>query len=178
VRRYYHPVVAARLKELVADRKRLGDDGFRAAHGYPVLLRRDRLDVDESAEFHTSFMRREAIGGGAGDPKRSLAPGTIYPITKREGGAFADRIGVGRARNADVSIQLPKISKYHAYFTWDDEGRWFLSDAGSKNGTRVDGDELEARTPVELRDTAEVTLGPYVFHYYSADALAHLVAAG
>jgi FHA domain len=58
---------------------------------------------------------------------------------------YADRISVGRARNKDVSLRHATVSKFHAWFEEGEDGSFFVSDAESKNLTRVNGRALPPR---------------------------------
>ncbi|MBI2388569.1 MAG: FHA domain-containing protein [Deltaproteobacteria bacterium] len=60
----------------------------------------------------------------------------ILPLAKRSE-FFADMITVGRTMNHDVVLRDITVSKFHAYFTIESSGIW-LTDAGSRNGTRLD----------------------------------------
>lgn len=108
-------------------------------------------------------------------PRKPLPPTNlrVYPIRKRPGGAFQDRIGIGRASNADISIPLPAVSKYHAYFAIPDapDGEYFITDAGSKNGTTVDGEKLAAKTPRAITDGAIIRIGPYPLTFHTPEGL-------
>jgi hypothetical protein len=79
----------------------------------------------------------------------------IAPIKKREGGPFPERIGVGRARNCDVVLRFPTISKLHAQFHLGQPMR--LVDLDSANGTKLNGEPLVPRKPrpVALGDRVE-----------------------
>lgn len=170
------------IDEAVAEYRDLGDAGFRRAHPHPVLLCREAGDKDE-ASFHTAFMSRDALfetmsmNDGAPESGSESLEGRLFAVRKRQGGPFADRIGVGRARNADVSLPLPRVSKYHAYFSKEEGGTGYvLTDAGSKNGTSIDGAPLDPRTPHVVSDGAEITFGPYVFRFFTAAGFAEMVA--
>ena len=56
--------------------------------------------------------------------------GTRYPVTHWE-------TLVGRAKNCDVVLNYPTISRTHAVLTRYDDGSWTISDVGSKGGIRV-----------------------------------------
>src|SRR5690348_9543869 len=51
----------------------------------------------------------------------------VVPVRKREGGLFTQRVGVGRARNCDVVLRFPSVSKLHAQFLVDNP-QWSLVD--------------------------------------------------
>ena len=48
---------------------------------------------------------------------------------------------LGRAKNCDVSLDYPTISRSHAVLTRYDDGSWSISDVGSKGGIRVNGED-------------------------------------
>lgn len=80
--------------------------------------------------------------------RRRLSQARHFAITidKRvHDGTYVDRISVGRARNKDIVLRHPSISKFHAWFERDAQGRWCLADAGSKNGTRANANDVLAR---------------------------------
>jgi hypothetical protein len=89
---------------------------------------------------------------------RRLADGGhfIVPLRKRRGGdaLYMDRISVGRARNKDIVLRHQSVSKFHCWFDVDDNGAFHVTDAGSKNATKVNTATLPARerTRVEPGD--------------------------
>lgn len=50
------------------------------------------------------------------------------------------------------------VSRQHAALLWEDDGL-FVVDLGSKNGTRINGFNLEAHRPYRLRNGDEIELG-------------------
>lgn len=65
---------------------------------------------------------------------------------------------VGRDPSCDIVILDPYISRTHAKIFYRD-GRWYLEDLGSRNGTYIDGEDIRGRGAVELREGMEVVLG-------------------
>jgi pSer/pThr/pTyr-binding forkhead associated (FHA) protein len=63
---------------------------------------------------------------------------------------------LGRGPGADLLLRDPAASRAHARITRRD-GRWLLSDLGSKNGLRVNG--ARRRTPCPIAAGDELTLG-------------------
>ena len=167
------------LEGLTQDLRDLGEAGFRQKHSSPVLVFDGDRDADDAASFHTAFAKRDPSRPLSAPPPPARAPHRpeVFTVLKRPGGPFEDRIGLGRARNADVHLPLARLSKYHAYVTTSADGAAYLiADAGSKNGTYVDGVRLPTREPVPLRDGCEIQLGPYVFQFYTSRGLVDLVA--
>jgi len=159
------------LREYAAEHRSLGAAVFRKKHDEPVLVLEDATDVDDDRVFNTEVAAIDEVARGGGGVRAQQ----VFRIAKRAGGVFRDRIGVGRAPNADVCIPLRHVSKYHAYFTAAENG-WTLTDAGSKNGTEVSGRPLDPKATARLEDGSEVRLGPYRFRFYGPDAFALLVA--
>jgi hypothetical protein len=85
----------------------------------------------------------------------------VCPLVKRDVNKFASMITVGRAANNDIRINLPSISKFHAYFTHvASNDTWFVADANSSNGTFVNGERLKGdKSRVKLANGAAVRLG-------------------
>jgi pSer/pThr/pTyr-binding forkhead associated (FHA) protein len=84
----------------------------------------------------------------------------IFEIKKTREQAFLRGITVGRTMNNDVVLDDPSVSRFHAWFALESpQGHWLVHDAGSKNGTVVDGTTLEAKKPYELRGPAAILFG-------------------
>lgn len=68
------------------------------------------------------------------------------------------RATVGRNPNCDVCLRDRQASGVHAELRWSDD-HWEVVDLGSRNGTRVAGQQLEAREPARLEGDAVVSFG-------------------
>ena len=66
----------------------------------------------------------------------------VWRIQKKKGNPYQDRISVGRARNCDLVLRAPYLSKLHAHFWREPNGTFRLSDNRSANGTRINGQAL------------------------------------
>ncbi len=62
---------------------------------------------------------------------------------------------IGRSRSCDIVIKDPTVSRSHCVLLRRDEG-WFLTDVGSKSGTRVNGKKVGERHPVKLNDEIKI----------------------
>lgn len=108
----------------------------------------------------------QAMASGAEDREeleRRLRKSThfVVPLKKRKGAdrPFAERIFVGRAYSNDVVLRHRSVSKTHVWFECDSEGRFVLADAGSKNGTQLNGEPLNPRETRVLEQGDRVTFG-------------------
>lgn len=66
----------------------------------------------------------------------NMPDGTQVPITHWEN-------VIGRSKNSDVTIDFPTVSRNHAVLTRYDDGSWTITDAGSKDGTMVNGRRVQ-----------------------------------
>jgi hypothetical protein len=62
---------------------------------------------------------------------------------------------IGRGADSDLTLTNPRVSRRHAHLTWDGQ-RFLVQDLGSKNGTRLNGSPVAARTPIADGDTLEL----------------------
>jgi hypothetical protein len=83
------------------------------------------------------------------------------PLRKRPeaGKSFSERISVGRARNNDVVLRSESVSKFHAWLRCDEGDVYYVGDASSRNGTRVNGVALPAHKPHRLAAGDEIAFG-------------------
>ena len=71
---------------------------------------------------------------------------------------------IGRGAEANIRVDDAAVSSIHARITWNAErGVHVISDAGSTNGTRVNGQRIRGDMIVE--DGAVIRLGKTTLHY-------------
>ena len=80
----------------------------------------------------------------------------VDPDTARELNLCRYATALGRSISCDVVITHKSVSRQHA-FIYGLKGRFYIEDAGSTNGTIVNGKGLNRR--VELKSGDEVRLG-------------------
>jgi hypothetical protein len=68
------------------------------------------------------------------------------------GGTTSEHVNLGREVNGigDIKIKSSFVSRKHAEIKLQDD-KLFLTDLGSASGTKLNGEKLEARTPVEIK---------------------------
>lgn len=171
---------AAHYRDLLA----LGRDEFLAAAAPAALVRRRTaagdptmtgqtltLDQDELAQDdpgETQPHRRESLDGD------DLAL-EIFPLAKKPGASFPDRITIGRTPNNDVAIADASVSRLHAYVRARSSGGWVVADAGSKNGSWLGDAALEPRREVALAPGSVIRLGDVALTFYPSEDLFDLL---
>jgi pSer/pThr/pTyr-binding forkhead associated (FHA) protein len=98
----------------------------------------------------------------------------IFSLKKVRPGPFASTILVGRSRTNDVCVSHSSVSKLHARIRVADEGL-FLSDAGSSNGTTVNGDLLPADQERRLNHGTMVRFGGCSFQVFEPTRFATIL---
>ena len=79
---------------------------------------------------------------------------------------------IGRTPDSDIQVASERVSRMHALIAVEG-GRATIEDLGSKNGTYVDGQRIDA--PTELVDGDRINIGPAVLQYcgfFTADTAA------
>ena len=116
--------------------------------------------------------------GSEADPQLLTQAGSVWPVAKRPGGPFPDRIGVGRTRTADISLRMGSVSKYHAYFIYNDaERRWEVWDARSRNGTWVGDRRLPSGSGAPVENCTQLSFGDEAFLFFTEPGFRALVEA-
>lgn len=108
-----------------------------------------RLSVDFSAAtVDLNVKEKEAPVTKVMQPRASLKIGS------RRVDLVADSYTLGRASDSDIRLSSQMISKHHAQLYLRD-GRWYVRDTRSSNGTRVNRTKIIA--PVRLSDGDTIT---------------------
>jgi hypothetical protein len=94
----------------------------------------------------------------------------IYPLAKKPGASFPDRITIGRTPNNDIVIADHSVSRFHAYLRLDGKA-WVVADAGSKNGSWLGTATLEARKERKVASPSVVRVGDVDLTFYLAPDL-------
>jgi hypothetical protein len=160
--------VAAHYRQLL----QLGRDQFlsAAAPGALVRYRSDNPDASTSGLTTVTLDRdNEEFGETLQFSKGHPPDGdlAVYPLSKKPGASFPDRITIGRTANNDVAIADTSVSRLHAYVRRDGSG-WIIADAGSKNGSWLQGVALEARRERPLPSRSVLRFGDVDLTFYVA----------
>ena len=167
---------AAHYRHLLA----LGREEFLASAAPAVLVRWRDHDPDPSESGATTLtldQDEESVDETLPHGKFTPAPTEIevYPLAKKPGASFPDRITIGRTPNNDVVILDHSVSRLHAYVK---QKGWLVADAGSKNGSWLRGEALEPRREIPLPSRAILRLGDVDLTFYLAADLFDALGGG
>ncbi|HEX6815005.1 MAG TPA: FHA domain-containing protein [Gemmatimonadaceae bacterium] len=98
----------------------------------------------------------------------------VLAVVKAPGNPYPDRVSVGRARNCDIVMRDPSVSKLHAHFRVG-VGKLELVDIDSQNGTRVNGRALAPHQPAQVANGDVVLFGSVASKLVDAAALYDLL---
>lgn len=77
--------------------------------------------------------------------------------------ALKAAFSIGRSSSCDLSVTDTKVSRKHASIHMQGEDEYWISDLGSANGTRLNGNRLGQ--PARLRDGDKIEVGALVLRY-------------
>ncbi|MBI2389209.1 MAG: FHA domain-containing protein [Deltaproteobacteria bacterium] len=75
-------------------------------------------------------------------------------------GAGSSAISIGRTPDNQIAVSHPQVSSKHATLFKEPDGRMFLMDRGSANGTYVRGQRIAPNQRVEVQNGEKVYIGP------------------
>ena len=151
------------------------DKAFLASHNHPFLLYPEKHGAGGFATYHTRMADRGAgqkIAGSGTEIKkfRVLLPNQDLKSK------FPNKMLVGRSTEREFSIDHSTVSKRHAFLSLDKEkDAYRLGDAGSTNGTFLNGQTVESGAPVYLRDGNIVSFGDCDYLFFSPKGFVDLL---
>jgi pSer/pThr/pTyr-binding forkhead associated (FHA) protein len=125
-------------------------------------------------DVNVPTVRTTESSGQRADTGRQL----VVPLIKRTSNTFKDMIWVGRALSCDVLLPFESVSKIHAFIGRDAEGQFVLSDAGSRNGTWINGVKLDHAARLPIKDHDRLRFGGIEAVYLSPKALFEHLSQG
>lgn len=141
-RRKSRKLASVHIDDVRSELESLGADAFGQRHGRWFLVVTAPDALDDFANFvNTASRRGEEVLAG----KQNLDAVDIHPLHAATPDAT---ITVGREK-ADVVLPSAKVSKLHAVLSFPG-GLPSLSDAGSKNGTSLNGRRLAPHQPMPI----------------------------
>jgi hypothetical protein len=92
----------------------------------------------------------------------------VYPLIKKPSAAFPEKITIGRTIVNDVVLANHSVSRIHLYVAFRNE-KWWIADAGSKNGSWLAGQKLVPRREVQLLQSQHVRVGELFLTFHLAN---------
>ena len=146
---------------------------FLDRHPCPVLLFNPADPSAPKPSWKTNVMvipDAATLRSGSSFPRRfDLRNTWVMRVEKSARNPYQDRVYLGRAPSNDVILEEASISKSHAFFAQDKQGRgggWNLTDVGSRNGTTVGGQPLDAHAALALPGQSAILFGLSALAYY------------
>jgi hypothetical protein len=149
----------------------LGRSAFLASAAPAALVRRRADGTDTETDSRPAVDEEvDTLVAPVLGRRRGPRGVEVYPLAKKPGASFADMITVGRTPNNDVVLRDVTVSRFHAYFRQRGD-RWIVADAGSKNGSELEGVPLEARKERELASGVALRIGDFELTFYLSGEL-------
>ncbi len=159
------------LKEL----EEKGEEAFLSRFDHPALLFPSGHGPGQFQSFHTRMASRGHAQQARGERLLYRDFQLLLPLSSGRGPA-PDKLLVGRSPDRDFTIDHSSVSKRHAFIVREpDRDAYRLGDAGSTNGTFLNGDPVESGMPVYLRDGNTVSFGDCDYLFYSPRGLLGLL---
>jgi hypothetical protein len=124
--------------------------------------------VWEAGPWRPTYQARETLGeeGERFSPPHGSGESLAIVLEQVERQPY---VSLGRGPENDVLIDDATLSRLHLLFT-KGPGGWTVRDAGSTNGTTVEGDRL-GPDPVELHTGAKIVAGSVRLTFYDSGGL-------
>lgn len=142
----------------------------------PVLIRvhADVLDFDETTVERTVTTSTELDWSEEYTREYASEQFTFVGSNSLQGG-LDQSVSIGRSRSCDVRVENESVSKTHASIVFDrGSGGYLVMDEGSRNGTCLNGEPLEAHVRASLWSGAYLSFGDAVFVFIDPPTLRKL----
>ncbi len=156
------------LNEFARIHRDLDAQVFDERYGHPFLVVVEHAAPHPERLFETVSLKHLQDA----DWTQNATDAVVYPV-RREGDENSSMVTAGRARNMDVVLDNPSVSKLHFYFKRDAiDGQWTLADAGSTNGTVLNGVALDENQLVRVKDGDQIGVAQvFTAEFLSAKAM-------
>lgn len=127
---------ALKLEEFTGDARVLDAESFAAKHGEGFFLHYGALGEEDSVDLDTTQVS-EYTDEAPDESNQPQVKFLIFPVRKKTSDASDKAIWIGRGSHNDIVIPDASISTMHAFVRIDEDGKFYLQDMMSKNGTFV-----------------------------------------
>lgn len=146
-------------------------DEFAAKLPHMFLVLETALFDQEQVGFSTQVVDPATLRRGQSKAPKNFE---VLEVVKAAGNPYPDRVSVGRARNCDVVMRDPSVSKLHAHFRIGAD-KVELVDIDSQNGTRVNGRPLPPHQPQVMANEDTILFGSVAAKLVDAPTLYDLL---
>jgi len=139
----------------------------------PAVLVGPNLNEEELAKgqewaYHT--VARATLDPDSGN-LAMFRDSVVLGVRKARRGPFANTVLVGRADTNDIQVPDDSVSKLHARIKIAKDGSLSLTEAGSMNGTWINGKKVEGRESFPIVPGDEIIFGLRHFKLYRTEKL-------
>lgn len=170
--------MASYIKDFIALAREVDKETFVARHPNPFLIHRTQEQSLAPRDEYGSTLRMRKDPESKEWRVEPIPPAPmdqVEVLKKSQRNSVAGKILVGRTETNDVVVTHMTVSKHHAFFSSDAQGAIVVTDTGSTNGTRLNGQPLTAREPRALSDGDQLAFGDITFLFYSPTAFYDLL---
>ena len=166
------------VNEYLAAARSMDAEQFVERFENPVLVQQGKADLGDPRNEYRSTLKMR-IDHERGEVQiETSAPGPedlVLEVKKSDRNSVQGKILVGRTETNDIPIPDITVSKHHAFIRIDENGDCWLSDAGSTNGTKLNGRPLAQGFSRQLRDGDQLIFGEVPFVFYTPSGFYELL---
>jgi hypothetical protein len=163
------------IQEYIETLAQLGAEAFLAKYSTPVMIFKEKHDSKGFTTEYTRMVNCET-GSSIAPSYQELRKYRVLLPKCPETGKVPTKFLVGRSKDREFYIDHSTVSKRHAFILLDtDKNTYQLGDAGSTNGTLLNGQAVEAGEPVQLKDRDIISFGDCDFMFFSPLGFVDLV---
>jgi pSer/pThr/pTyr-binding forkhead associated (FHA) protein len=163
------------VQEYIETLAQLGTKAFLAKYSTPVILYQEKHDSKGFATGHTRMVDYQS-GTGILQNDQELRKYRVLLPKCPDTGKIPNKFLVGRSEDREFNIDHSTVSKRHAFILLiPDKNTYQLGDAGSTNGTLLDGQAVKTGEPVALKDGDNISFGDCDFLFFSPQGFVDLM---
>jgi pSer/pThr/pTyr-binding forkhead associated (FHA) protein len=158
------------IRQLRADAQALARREFEERYGRAFLL----LSAADLTAPRPTLTEVRLDGNSPVRLESTASLSLIAFAVRRNGRSASHLITLGRTADNDVVVPDVSISRFHAFVKEAGTGHWLLQDAGSTNGTTVNGRPVPRQghgPPAQLESGDDVRLGQVELTFLDSEAL-------
>jgi hypothetical protein len=164
------------VRQYAKELRERGDLHFSVQYGHPVLV---GFGVAGELASHNGGGEVRTIVTADSDMierQAAIIISRVFPLKRRDGETKGP-VFVGRTVETDVTIPEYSISKKHCLFQREGARAYTVMDAGSTNGTILNGERLARGVRAPVACGSVIGLGRFVFLFYDPEGFLTYLSA-